>query len=201
MRLGLALWAARAGAPVPPPASGSLAAVAQVLPAGCRIAVVAARGPFARFAVAGLDLPAAGRFSFAGDPTAIAELRPDAVLACGRLEREVALFRALRPLLPDALLGGVSPGLAAFPEVLGGDPDGFLAPVQWHPDLGGEPELGPSAAEVVAASPRPLDYVAAQAYAAALVAARCLELDPDDSLAVARTLRASTFFGAFELAP
>ena len=186
---------------IPSPASGYLAAVARALPPGCRIAVVAAGGPFARFAVDGIGTELAGRFSFLDEPAVIAELGPDAVVACGPLEREVALFRGLRPLLPDALLAGVSPGLAAFPEALGDDPKGFLAPVQWHPDLGGVPELGPSSAEVVAASARPLDYVAAQAYAAALVAARCFELDPDDPLAVARTLRTSTFFGAFELAP
>ena len=63
--------------------------------------------------------------------------------------------------------------------------DGTLAPVQWHPDLG-----GPEGLE---------DYVAAQAYAAALIAERCLELDPENPLAAARGLRTSTFFGAFEL--
>jgi hypothetical protein len=51
--------------------------------------------------------------------------------------------------------------------------------VQWHPDLGGPPGLA--------------DYVAAQAYAAALLGGR------HDGRA-ARTLRSETFFGAFELA-
>jgi hypothetical protein len=37
--------------------------------------------------------------------------------------------------------------------------------------------------------------------AAALVAAHCLELDPDDPLAATRRLRTTTFFGAFELDP
>ncbi len=186
---------------IPSPASGYLAAVARTLPPDCRIAVVAAPGPFARFAVEGLGPGVAGRFSFADDPAVVAAARPDAVLACGPLEREVALFRALRPLLPAAVLGGVSPGLAAFPAALGDNPEGFLAPVQWHPDIGAEPELGPRSAEAVAAAPGPLDYVAAQAYAAALVAEHCLELSPGDPLTAARTLRTTTFFGAFELAP
>ena len=184
---------------VPSPASEYLAAVARMLPTGCRIAVVAARGPFARFAVEGLG--AADRFSFSDRPLEIAALGPDAVLACGPLEQEVALFRALRPLLPAAVLGGVSPGLAAFPEALGADPEGLLAPVQWHPDARAEPELGPGSAEVVAAAGGPIDYVAAQAYTAALVAERCLELSPEDPLSAARALRTTTFFGAFELAP
>ena len=186
---------------VPSPASGYLAAAARTLPTDARIAVVAAPGPFARFAVAGLDREPAGRFSFSDNAAQIAELRPDAVLACGPLEREVALFRALRPLLPGTVLAGVSPGLATFPEALGRDPEGFLAPVQWHPDLAGEPELGPSSEEIVAAAPGPIDYVAAQAYAAALIAERCLDLSPGDPLTAARALRTTTFFGAFELAP
>ena len=185
---------------VPSPASGYLAAVARALAPGCRIAVVAARGPFARFAVEGLGLGIAGRFSFSDRASEIAALRPEAVLACGPLEQEVALFRALRPLLPGAALAGVSPGLAAFPDALGADPEGFLAPVQWHPDTRAEPELGPGSAEVVAAAGGSIDYVAAQAYAAALIAERCLDLSPDDPLAAARTLRTTTFFGAFELA-
>jgi hypothetical protein len=43
------------------------------------------------------------------------------------------------------------------------------------------------------------DYVAAQAFAACLIAERCLELNSLEPLAAARGLRAMTFFGAFEL--
>jgi hypothetical protein len=46
-----------------------------------------------------------------------------------------------------------------------------------------------------------LDYVGAQAYAAALIAAHCRELAPDDARAGAYMLRTATFFGAFELDP
>ena len=80
------------------------------------------------------------------------------------------------------LFGGVSPGLPQAPQVW---PEGTLAPVQWHPDLG-----GPQGVE---------DYVAAQTYAAGLIAERCLELDPADPLSAARTLSTATFFGPFEL--
>jgi hypothetical protein len=56
---------------------------------------------------------------------------------------------------------------------------------------------------MVAASARgvKLDYVGAQAYAAALIAARCHELAPDDPYVAARTLQTTTFHGAFELDP
>jgi ABC-type branched-subunit amino acid transport system substrate-binding protein len=200
---------------VPTPASRYLVAlgqaVAQLRPEAA-VAVVSAQGPFGRFAREGFALRAdrlglrlVGCFGFADPPQRIAATSPDAVLACGPPYREIKLFRALAPLLPDALRGGVSPGLSAFPMLLGRDPDGFLAPVQWHHEMAIAPHLGPTSAIVVAdaqlAGHPGIDYVAAQAYAAALVAKRCLELAPDDPLSVARTLRTTTFFGAFELDP
>jgi ABC-type branched-subunit amino acid transport system substrate-binding protein len=200
---------------LPTPASRYLVAlgraVAEFRP-GAAVALVATRSPFGQFArdgfereVDGLGLRLAGAFGLADAPQRIADAAADAVLACGPVHREVELFRALAPLLPRALRAGVSAGLSAFPELLGGDPEGFLAPVQWHPELGASPQLGPASAEVAAAARTSghadLDYVGAQAYAAALVAERCLELDPDDPLSPARKLRTTTFFGAFELDP
>jgi hypothetical protein len=121
------------------------------------------------------------------------------------VEQEVPLFRSLRSALPKALLGGVSPGLRAFPALLGADPEGLLAPCQWHPEAPGTPEVGPTSAEVVVdagtAGLGPLDYVAAQAFACALVAVHCRGLSPDDSLPAALALRSSTFFGGFALDP
>jgi ABC-type branched-subunit amino acid transport system substrate-binding protein len=195
------------------PASRYLVALGRavaLLRPGASVTLVAAAGRFARYARAGLEREAArlgltllGSFSFHDPPAAVVERRPEAVLLCGPTAREVALLRALSRLAPAVLLGGVSPGLAAFPTLLGGDPEALLAPVQWHPDLSGAPRLGPSSVELVADARASglgeLDYVAAQAYAAALVAAHCLELDPGDPLAAARRLRTTTFFGAFEL--
>ena len=66
--------------------------------------------------------------------------------------------------------------------------------MQWHPDLRVESELGPVTIELE-------DYVAAQAYAACLIAERCVELEPTNPLAVARRLCTTTFFGGFELGP
>jgi len=197
------------------PASRYLVALGQavaLLRPGASVALVAAAGRFAGFAREGLEREAArlglsllGSFSFRDPPAAVVERRPEAVLLCGPIAPEVALFRALSRLAPGALLGGVSPGLAAFPTLLGGDPEGLLAPVQWHADLPGVPRLGPSSSELGADARASglgeLDYVAAQAHAAALVAAHCVELDPDDPLAAARQLRTTTFFGVFELDP
>lgn len=175
---------------VPTPASRYLVAlgraVAELRP-GARIACLAAPGRFARFAREGLERELASL----GLELAPASDEAEAVLLCGPVEWEVPRLRALAR--PGLLLGGVSPGLASFPDLLGGDPDGLLGTVQWHPGLRYEVELGPARVPLE-------DYVAAQAYAAALVAARCLELSPNDPLAAARDLRTTTFFGRFELA-
>jgi ABC-type branched-subunit amino acid transport system substrate-binding protein len=160
------------------PASRYLVALAKAaagLGAG-RIAVLTARGAFAALAREGLEREAASLG---------VELVPDAaaadcVLLCGPVEWEAKRFRELER--PGVLFGGVSPGLPEAPPVW---PEGTVAPVQWHPELGGPPGLE--------------DYVAAQAYAGALIAERCLELEPSDPLAAARTLSTATFFGGFEL--
>jgi ABC-type branched-subunit amino acid transport system substrate-binding protein len=200
---------------VPSPSSRYLVALARavaLLQPECRVAVATARGAFARFAREGLerqgsDLPLelVGAFSLSDPADRIAAGEPQAVLLCGPAEQELSLLRSLRTALPGALLGGVSPGLRAFPALLGANPDGLLAPCQWHPDLTGTPQLGPTTGDVLAearaARLPPLDYVAAQAFAAAVIAVRCRELSPEDPLAAARALRSSTFFGGFELDP
>jgi hypothetical protein len=172
---------------VPSPASRYLVALGRAvarLSPGAHVAVEAAPGRFAReelqreAAVLGLRL--------VPKPT-----KADAVLYCGPLEWELERFRLREPGL---LLGGVSPGLAAFAQLLGDDPEGLLAPVQWHPALRVESELGPVTIGLE-------EYVAAQAYAACLIAERCVELEPTNPLAVARRLRTTTFFGGFELGP
>lgn len=199
---------------VPSPASRYLIALARavaVLRPGATIALVTATGRFAGFAREGLERadPAPGleiiaRFSFRDPPAAVAAAGADAILACGPVGAEVALFRALARLVPGTLRGGLSPGLAAFPALLRADPEGLLALVQWHPETPTPAELGPTSAELIAdvrARALELDSVGAQAYAAALIADRCLELRPDHPLGAARRLRTTTFFGAFELDP
>jgi hypothetical protein len=173
---------------------------------GANVAVVAAKGGFAEYAWKGLvaaaadiDLELAGRVSFEDGPRA----GSDVVLAVGPVHQELPLFRRLMSVNPRPLLGGVSPGLAGFPNALGANPEGFLAPVQWHPSVGGSPRLGPTSSEVLddarALAIGPIDYVAAQAYAAALIADYCHQHDPVHPETVGRKLRTSTFFGEFEL--
>lgn len=175
---------------VPSPASRYLVALARAvaeLRPGAMVAVTVAPGRFARLAREGIEREAAAL----GLTLVASADEADAVLTCGPARWEAAQLRdAMRPGL---LLGGVAPGLAAFASLLGADPEGMLAPVQWHPDVHVAPGLGPRSVALD-------DYVAAQAYAAALVASHCLEQAPDDPLAAAGRLRTTTFFGAFALA-
>jgi ABC-type branched-subunit amino acid transport system substrate-binding protein len=160
------------------PASRYLVALARAAAGlgATRVAVVTAPGAFAAFAGKGLDLEAPDLgVELVGDSTAA-----DCVLLCGPVEWEAERF--LRLERRGLLVGGISPGLPDAPRAW---PDGTLAPVQWHPELG-----GPSGLE---------DYVAAQAYAAALIAERCLALDSADPLSTARSLAIDTFFGRFQL--
>jgi hypothetical protein len=158
------------------PASEYLVALARAAAAlgASRIAAYAAPGRFARFALAGLE----GRARALG-VRLVAAAQAECVLFCGPLEWEQQRARTLAGR--GVLLGAISAGL---PRVEW--PAGTLAPVQWHPDLG-----GPNGVD---------DYIAAQAYAAAMIAERCLELDPEDPLTAAQQLRTSTFFGKFKLA-
>lgn len=148
------------------PASRYLVAVARAAArlGAERFAVRDAPGRFARRAREGLER----------EVRTVREDDADCILLCGPVEWEARQFRELAGR--RVLLGGVSPGLPSAPRVW---PGGTLAPVQWHPDLGGPAGVA--------------DYVAAQAYAAAEIAERCVDV------AAARSLSTRTFFGAFEL--
>jgi ABC-type branched-subunit amino acid transport system substrate-binding protein len=160
------------------PASGYLVALAAAAAGlgATRLAILSAGGAFASFARQGLERKA----SALGVDLVGNAAGAECVLLCGPVEWESERFRELDGR--GLLLGGVSPGLPDAPRAW---PDGTLAPVQWHPELGGPPGLE--------------DYVAAQAYAAALIAERCLALDPADPLSAARSLTTDTFFGRFAL--
>ena len=161
--------------------------------------LVTATGRFARFAREGLEQagPALGLgilacFSFR-DPLPPSPPGRMPSWPVGRSGPMLCSSARWPRLVPSTLRGGVSPGLAAFPALLGGDPEDLLAPVQWHPETRTSPELGPSSVELVAdaraSALGELDYVAAHGDAAALIAGRCLELGPDRPTARAWTPR------------
>jgi hypothetical protein len=158
-----------------------------VLRPNAAVCLLTAPGQFAAWAREGVEAAAPGLgLCLVADP-AVA----DVVLLCGPLGWELERIRRLRR--PGLVIGGVSPGIARFPHLLGDDPEGLMAAVQWHPDLPIQPRLGPAPVHLP-------DYLAAQAYAAALIADHCLQLAPDDPLTAAKQLQTITFFGGFQLA-
>jgi branched-chain amino acid transport system substrate-binding protein len=98
--------------------------------------------------------------------------------------------------------------MQAFPQALGTCAEGFLGPSQWEPRLAYVPDLGPGpeeATEGIRAQGASPDYPAAQAYAACLIAHRCLEeaggADDESLWRAACALDCGTFFGRFHIDP
>jgi branched-chain amino acid transport system substrate-binding protein len=212
---------------LPSPASRYFAGILEMAralePAARRIALVhGARGTFPRAVVAGAEAYACRhglqillKAPYPPTEAALASLaaevvacRPDVVLGVGRTEADLAFARQLRAQGVGArLVGLVAAPAPSFAETLGPDADGFVGPSQWEPGVRYAPDLGPTAAQFVARfrarfGTEP-DYPAAQAYAAGLVAQRCVEvagtLDDEAVRAVADELALTTFYGAFKL--
>jgi branched-chain amino acid transport system substrate-binding protein len=204
------------------PASRYLAAVLEAVaahagPSG-RVLLAVGRGGFgqsaaqgARDAAARLGMSIVGVVTHDEVPEA-----PEAevLLTAGSFEQDVTLLRRLR--VRPAVLGTVAGGIGAFASELGRRAEGVLAPSQWEERVHFAVDVGPREAEVVRALrarivPRlstgsgtgHVEYPSAQAYAAVLVALRCVEeagsLDDEVLRATARRLRCTTFFGRFGL--
>lgn len=132
----------------------------------------------------------------------------DLLLVAGRFEDEVA---AARRLLPGRWRAAAFVG-AGVEEVLaglGGDREGLLGPAQWIAAAAPEPDEGPALPEFAAAyrdlGGREPPYPAVQAFAAGLVAARCVRdaggTDDAALRAAALHLDRTTVFGRFALDP
>lgn len=153
------------------------------------------------FAVSAHELsPSAADLGLAGLPDA------DVVLVAGRFEDELAAARQLlrRRWLAAGFVGaGVEDVLAA----LGARREGLLGPAQWVDRVALPPDEGSDAAWFVkryrdrTGSLPP--YPAAQAFAAGVVAGRCLRdagtAGDEELLAAARALRCRTLLGSFDL--
>jgi ABC-type branched-subunit amino acid transport system substrate-binding protein len=142
--------------------------------------------------------------------TEIAARQPDLILGAGTTEADLELARQLRVVgVRSALVGLVAAPIELFGEALGAAAEGFVGPSQWEPGVRQRPDLGPTSAQFVTrfrarfgAEP---DYPAAQAYAAGLIAQRCVELAGTLREAalyeVASQLALTTFYGEFKLDP
>ncbi|MGH9388354.1 MAG: amino acid ABC transporter substrate-binding protein, partial [Vicinamibacteria bacterium] len=189
-----------------------------------RFAVFAARTGFAsRVASAaadwirqeGLTLTAArsyqtGKRSFAPLLAEIEADPPDVLLGAGRLEDDLLLGRQLaESKSPIKGVGLVAAGVSEFGRVLGASSEGVFGPTQWEPRARHPVDYGPTIEEFLAgyrrSTPLPVDYPAVQAYAAGLVAVRCLEeassVDQRALREAADRVRCTTLYGPFAIDP
>ncbi|MBL7495106.1 ABC transporter substrate-binding protein [Frankia sp. CNm7] len=132
--------------------------------------------------------------------------RADALLVAARFEDELALARTVDR---DRwrMLGFVAAGVREVLAELGDAREGLFGPAQWMPQAAPAPDEGPDATAFVAAyrasTGTEPPYPAAQAFAAGLVALRCLRESgtADDAVlaAAARRLECTTLFGRFQV--
>ena len=136
------------------------------------------------------------------------DLEPDVLVAVGRIYNDLELSQHLAEERPSiGTVAVVAAGIQQFHDALGEDADGFIGPSQWEPGSTEAVDYGPQEAEVLASLERagggPVDYPMAQAYAAGLVAQRCVEeagcLEQDALRREAATLDFTTFYGRFRI--
>lgn len=205
------------------PTSRYLAAVLEAVAANlpsARVLVGAGTGSFGQAASAGA-VEAAGRLGMdvvgAVPPAEIPDA-PDAdvLLLAGSFEEDVAVVGRLRKRPP--VIGAVAAGLAEFAAAVGPRrAEGVVAPSQWEEGVRHRSDVGPRPVDVLRSlrfrlTPElatgtggaHIEYPAAQAYAAVLIALRCVEdtggFDDPALLDTAQHLRCTTFFGRFGLA-
>ncbi len=132
----------------------------------------------------------------------------EVVLVAGGFGEEQEAAAALLPG-PWRAAGFVGAGVDEVLAFLGQRRDGLLGPAQWLASAAPEPDEGPAAPEFVrayrhAAGADPA-YPAAQAFAAGLIAARCVKdagsTAAADLLAAAAALDCTTMFDRFRLDP
>ena len=207
------------------PTSRYLAAVVDALsgsvPGGGRVLIGAGTGSFGRAAARGAtESAAAAGMDVVGvvPPAEIPDtVDADVLLLAGSFDEDVAVLRRLRSR-PRAL-AAVAGGLREFAEAVGARrAEGVLAPSQWEEGLRLRPDVGPRGVEVLrtlrfrlapglapGSGGAHVEYPAAQAYAAVVIALRCVAetggFDDEALLAAARALRCTTFFGRFGLGP
>lgn len=215
------------------PASEYLAGLSQLVRDRCpearRLAIVrAGSGSFPRVVSSGAERSAAALGyetvllceydplidDFSAIIDQIAAAHPDVLLAVGRIQNDLRLAAQLgqrRPALGAVAV--VAAPIQQFHDALGVDAEGFIGPSQWEPpgdesveDYAGT--YGPSTSEVVESLHRQsnlaVDYPMAQAYAAGLVAQRCVEevgLGQKALRDAAAELDFSTFYGRFKIDP
>ena len=217
-------WAIGLLTPAPYYFHGVIDLVRQTTPACARIVIVhSTAGAFPRAVAAGAaqysqaqgcqvtTLPYAPRTTdFTAVLDQLAAAQPHLVLGVGRIEDDVRFAQQyVHGAVRATAVALIATPLTLFRDTLGRDASRFLGPSQWEPGLVVCPDYGPTAQEVLQRlafyAPQGVDYPMAQAYAAGLVAQRCLEvtpaLDQQVMLHTARQLDFTTFYGRYRLDP
>ena len=147
---------------------------------------------------------------FGGLAAAAAGRRPDVLVAVGRIANDLALARHLADHSPAfKAVAVVAAAIDQFRQALGAKVDGFLGPSQWEQGTQYQVDYGPSTGEVLNSfcrqSSLAVDYPMVQAYAAGLVAQKCVEtawtLEDAQLREAAGRLDFSTFYGRFKIDP
>ena len=141
---------------------------------------------------------------------AVNQVRPDLLLGVGRIQHDLLLARQItQRRLGVGAVAVVAAPITQFQEALGPEVEGFLGPSQWEASACYPTSYGPPARQVLASlesgDDGPVDYPMVQAYAAGLVAQRCVEeagtLDQHKLREAAASLDFSTFYGRFRINP
>ena len=140
----------------------------------------------------------------------IKDFSPQVLVVVGRIFNDLQFARQLVKTRLDlnAVAVAAAP-IAQFREALGRGVKGFLGPSQWEATCGYPNDFGPSARDVLKSFKRrgyaQIDYPMAQAYAAGLVAQKCVEqagtLENRALREAAGELDFSTFYGRFRIDP
>jgi branched-chain amino acid transport system substrate-binding protein len=139
---------------------------------------------------------------------AVEQAHPDVLVAVGRIQDDLRLAQLLaRRRPPIGAVAVVAAPIQQFQDALEEEVEGFLGPSQWEPSGSYPNSYGPSAQQVLESLRRQgrhaIDYPMVQAYAAALVAQRCVEaagtLDQGALREAAAVLDFSTFYGRFKI--
>ncbi len=195
-----------------------------------RLAIVAAKTPFARAVAGGAERDCRQRriwlhgvrlrlkYSTHFDPNhtpdtlaaALHRNRINAVISAGSYDHDLAIMKLCgAPAANIPVLACVAAGVTRFGADLGEEAEGIVGPSQWEPDAKIAPEIGPSPTDFTqrmhASASVGCDYPAAQAYAAGLVTAAALReagtLDQSRLRKAFSELRTTTLFGDFAIDP
>lgn len=140
----------------------------------------------------------------------IQDVHPHLLLAVGRIQNDLLLARQLAQRGPAlGLAAVVAAPIQQFQDALGSHVEGFIGPSQWESTSDFNGGYGPTTTQVLESLRRqsqlPIDYPMVQAYAAGLVAQKCIEeagsLEQQALRTAADVLDFSTFYGRFKIDP